>query len=258
MDKRGEKKLVLMQVILVILGIAAVAYYSVIVSILGFRKDFSLVWVVGALGCFSLAFLLHKMGNQYYAGTSKALNVLIAVFVILIVFFAFIEGLILKTGFTKPDPGGDYMVVLGAQVNGTKVSRALRYRLDAAFEYAMDNKNTKVIVSGAQGYKEDITEAKAMRDYLVEKGLEVERVIMEDKSTNTNENIMYSKKLMDQSDYVVIVTNRFHLYRGVHIAKKQLTQKVEGLGADTGTMLFLNYYVREAFAIVKDRLMGHI
>ena len=89
MDKRGEKKLVLMQVILVILGIAAVAYYSVIVSILGFRKDFSLVWVVGALGCFSLAFLLHKMGNQYYAGTSKALNVLIAVFVILIVFFAF-------------------------------------------------------------------------------------------------------------------------------------------------------------------------
>ena len=86
----------------------------------------------------------------------------------------------------------------------------------------------------------------------------MERVIMEDKSTNTNENIMYSKKLMDQSDYVVIVTNRFHLYRGVHIAKKQLTQKVEGLGADTGTMLFLNYYVREAFAIVKDRLMGHI
>ena len=87
----------------------------------------------------------------------------------------------MKTGFTKPDPGADYMVVLGAQVNGTKVSRALRYRLDAAFEYAMDNKNTKVIVSGAQGYKEDITEAKAMRDYLVEKGLEVERVIMEDK-----------------------------------------------------------------------------
>ena len=150
------------------------------------------------------------------------------------------------------------MIVLGAQVNGTKVSKALRYRLDAALEYAMDNKDTKVIVSGAQGYKEDITEAKAMRDYLVENGLEEERIIMEDKSTNTNENIKYSKKLMAQSDYVVIVTNRFHLYRGVHIAKKQLTQKVEGLGADTGTMLFLNYYVREAFAIVKDRLVGHI
>lgn len=258
MDKRGEKRLIIMQVILVVLGIAAVVYYSIIVSILGFRRDFSLVWIVGALGCFVLCFLLNQMGKLQYAGASKVLNMLIAVFVILIVFFAFIESLILRTGFAKPDAGADYMIVLGAQVNGTKVSKALRCRLDAAISYAMDNKETKVIVSGAQGYKEDITEAKAMRDYLVENGLEEERVIMEDKSTNTNENIMYSKKLMEQSDYVVIVTNRFHLYRGVHIAKKQLTQKVEGLGADTGTLLFLNYYVREAFAIVKDGLMGHI
>ena len=258
MDKRGEKKLVIMQVILVVLGIAAVVYYSLIVSIVGFRRDFSLFWLVGALGCFVLGFLIHRMGKQQYAGTSKVLNVLIAMFVILIVFFVFIEGLILRTGFVKPDSGADYMIVLGAKINGTKVSKALRYRLDAALSYAMDNKDTKVIVSGTQGYNEDISEAKAMRDYLVERGLEEERIVMEDKSTNTNENIMYSKKLVEQSDYVVIVTNRFHLYRGVHIAKKQLTQKVEGLGADTGTLLFLNYYVREAFAIVKDGLMGHI
>jgi uncharacterized SAM-binding protein YcdF (DUF218 family) len=172
--------------------------------------------------------------------------------------FGILEGIIIKNGFMPASKDADYMIVLGAQVNGTKVSKALRYRLDAAYDYAVKNKNTKIIVSGAQGYREDVTEAQAMRDYLVEKGISEKRILMEEKSTNTNENIKYSKELLENADYVVIVTNRFHLFRGVRIARKQLSQKVEGVGADTGTVLFLNYYVREAFAVIKDGILNHI
>lgn len=244
--------------LLALLGSAAIIYYMIILSILGFRKDFSLIWPMGAFFSYGLCLVLHILSKHSFPALNLILNLLILVFFLSIGALGVMEGLILKAGYTKPKPNADYLIVLGAQVNGTKVSKALRYRLDAAFEYAKENEQTKIIVSGGQGYNEEITEAKAMSDYLVQKGLEEGRIVKEERSTNTNENIKYSKSLLEQADRVVVVTNRFHVYRGVRIARKQLSQKVEGLGADTGTLLFLNYYVREAFAIVKDGLMKNI
>ena len=258
MFKLGEKGLFWIQVLFVVLGIAAIFYYVVIVSILGVRKDFALIWPAGGLGCLGIGFFIHQMVTQNNENTARLINGIMIIFVLLVVVFAVMEGIIIKAGFAKPDKNADYMIVLGAQVNGTKVSKALACRLDAAYKYAKENDRTKIIVSGGQGYKEEVTEAKAMKEYLVEKGLEEARIFMEEKSTNTNENIFYSKELIRDGDYVVIVTNRFHLLRGTKIAKKQLHQKVEGLGAKTGTVLFLNYYVREVFAMVKDGLLRHI
>lgn len=257
-QKERNTKLLLIQIILVLFGTAALIYYSMIFSILGFRKDFSLVWVLGALGCYGICFLLYELSKNSYTGLNKVLNAFLIILFLGVAALGCLEGLIIKTGYTEPAPEADYLIVLGAQVNGTKVSKALRYRLDAAYDYALKNETARIIVSGGQGYKEDITEASAMADYLIHKGLAADRIYKEEKSTNTNENIEFSKNLLGDADYVVVVTNRFHLYRGVGIARKQLNQKVEGLGADTGTLLFLNYYVREAFAIVKDKLMRNI
>lgn len=257
-QKERNKKLLLIQIILVLLGSAALIYYIMILSILGFRRDFSLVWPLGALCCYGICFLLYELSKNSYAGMNKVLNSLLILLILGVVVLGCLEGLIIKTGYTEPAPEADYLIVLGAQVNGTRVSKALRYRLDAAYDYAVKNENARIIVSGGQGYKEDITEASAMADYLIHKGLAADRIYKEEQSTNTNENIEFSKNLLGDADYVVVVTNRFHLYRGLGIARKQLSQKVEGLGADTGTLLFLNYYVREAFAIVKDKLMRNI
>ncbi len=244
-------------ILFLVLGISAMLYYLVILSILGFRKDFSLMWLVGGLGFLSIDILVYILQKNHCVGTSKVVSVSFGAFLILIIFFLIIGGMILKAGFSRPDKDADYMIVLGAQVNGTKVSKALKNRLDTAYEYAKENPFTKIIVSGGQGYKEEVTEAEAMKEYLVQKGIQENRIIKEEKSTSTNENILYSKKLVEHAEYVVIVTNRFHLLRGVKIARRQLSQRVEGLGADTGTVLFLNYYVREVFAIVKDLLVGH-
>lgn len=255
---KGKTRLIFIQTVFWCIGIFAIGYYIVILSLLGFRKDFSLIWPAGAAVFIGSAILLAKLSVNHLKGANKLGSAITAVLLTSLVILAVLEGTIIKNGFTKPDKDADYLIVLGAQINGTRVSKALRYRLDEAYKYAMENKDTKVIVSGGQGTREDISEAEAMSDYLEEKGLEKERIIIEDKSTNTNENIKYSKQLMRDADYVVVVTNRFHLYRGVRIARKQLDQKVEGLGAATGTALFINYYFREAFAVVKDYIVHNI
>lgn len=253
-----NKKLTILKVILLLAGSSALAYYLVIVSMLGFRKDFSLFWIAGAAGSFGLLALLSYMGKMQWKGLGRFSILVYIIIGIVVLFFAVMETIIVKVGYSKPDNGADYVIVLGAQVNGTRVSQALKHRLDAAYSYAMENESAKIIVSGGQGQGEDVTEAEAMFDYLVARGIASERIIKEEQSTNTNENIMYSKEMMEHADYVVVVTNRFHLYRGTGIAKKQLSQKVEGLGAKTGNALFLNYYVREAFAVVKDKIVHNI
>lgn len=254
----GKRRLVLLKSILLLTAVFALVYYVVIVSILGFRKDFSLIWPVCSLICIAVYRILVRMQKNEFGGIVKFADFLLAVLAVFLILFCMMEGIIIRTGFQKPNADADYLVVLGAQVNGTKVSRALRYRLDAAYKYAAENESTRLIVSGGQGVGEDISEAQAMQEYLLLKGLDAERIVLEDKSTNTNENIMFSKTYLKDADSVIIVTNRFHLYRGIQIARKQLDMQVEGLGADTGTVLFINYYVREAFAIVKDKLVHNI
>ena len=130
--------------------------------------------------------------------------------------------------------------------------------LDKAYEYLVENENTIVIVSGGKGDGEEISEGQAMFDYLVGKGIQADRIIIEQESTNTNENITYSSRYLEKDKSVVIVTNGFHVYRGVSIAKKQGFEHVEGLGAKTDRILLINYYVREAFGVVKDTVVGNM
>jgi len=246
----GKKKLVIWKGTLITAGVLMLLYYLVITGKLGFRLDFSLVWLAGACVLFFLAGLVIKR-----PATGKLIG---GVLVLCFVLFGILEGIIIKAGLEHPEMGADYVIVLGAQVRGTKVTKALRCRLDAACEYLRENPKTKAIVSGGQGRGEEISEAKAMHDYLVEQGIAKERILMEDKSTSTNENIQYSSKFLESADSVVLVTNRFHLYRAKKLANKQLDMKVTGLGAETGTVLFINYYVREVFATLKDMACHNI
>jgi uncharacterized SAM-binding protein YcdF (DUF218 family) len=173
--------------------------------------------------------------------------------------FLFVEGIIISKGKLQPESGADYVIVLGAQVRGRSLSRALKSRLDTAYEYLEDNENTKVIVSGGQGNGEDISEAEAMSQYLLLKRIKEDKIIKEDQSTNTYENINFSMKLMEEGKYhIVIVTNQFHVFRATSIAKKQGLIGVQGLGAPNDDILTLSYYVREFLAVIKDKLVGNI
>lgn len=76
----------------------------------------------------------------------------------------------------------DYLIVLGAQVKGRKITDSLRRRLEKAQFYLVKHKDMKAIVSGGQGKGEEITEAEAMAEYLRFHGIVSERIFLEDQS----------------------------------------------------------------------------
>ena len=121
----------------------------------------------------------------------------------------------------------DYIIVLGAHVNGTKLTLALLERVRRALLYLEENPGTKAVLSGGRGDGERISEAEAMYRYLTEHGISPERLIKEERSTNTKENLDFSLRLIGSTDYSIgIVTNNFHVFRGVAIGKKCGCQKI--------------------------------
>lgn len=231
-----------------------VVYFTIVAVYTGIESKFHLVWLVLAV----LATLFGVLADQNSKGMIHIPGFLIILFAI---FWMFVLLLILRTvlqilkaGRKKPEENAEYMIVLGAHVNGTAISRALQNRLDAAFLYYLNNPNTKLILSGAKGPGEDISEAEAMQKYLMHRGVPVERLILEMNSYNTDENIGNSRKLVDlDQSSVIVVTNRFHLYRALCICRKQGMQTVQGLAAEDHPIMIPTYYLREVMAIFQYR-----
>ena len=146
------------------------------------------------------------------------------------------------------------VVVLGCHVKGTEPSLMLARRLDAAYDYMIENPDVKCIVSGGQGSGEDISEADAMKLYLMNKGIDSERILKEDKSTNTLENISFSNEVLKENKIgseIVIVTDGFHQYRASHIAEK-LGLDSYSTSCHTRPELVPTYWVREWFALANE------
>lgn len=178
-------------------------------------------------------------------------------FIICISFFVLVEGCIIVNGLGVNVPkNSDYLIVLGARVRGETLSLSLKARLDVACEYLKENPETKAVLSGGQGEGEDISEAEAMRRYLVEQGIDEERLYLENQSRDTTENLKYSFEIIDgekEDASVIVVTNRFHVLRSKMIAK-DLGKEVSGIGARTLQFLIPTYYLREFFAVVAEAI----
>lgn len=218
---------------------------------------FYLIW--GAGGCFFLGLTVF-LHFHMWAKLPHGLQRVIAVVIVLgLLVFVIVEGCIISAYRAKGEPNLDYLIVLGAQVKEKGPSAALKFRLDTAYDYLVENENTLCIVSGGQGANEPYSEAQGMYDYLVGKGIAEERLIMEDKSTDTSENIAFSSVFLDiKKDRVGIVTNNFHVFRGVHLAKHQGIQNVCGIAAPSNVYFQLNNMVREFFGILKDLVCGNL
>ena len=158
----------------------------------------------------------------------------------------------------KPDYNCEYVIVLGCQIRGDRITRSLKRRLDSAYDYACINTECKIIVSGGQGRGENKTEALAMYEYLCERGIDSDRIIMEDKSTDTSENMKYSVQYIENTDSLVgIATNNFHIARSRLLARHAGLNNTCGMPAESDHVLFINYMVREAIGIVKDFVFGN-
>lgn len=159
--------------------------------------------------------------------------------------------------------GLDYIVVLGAQVKKDGPSQVLRYRLDRAVSYLEENPETVCVVSGGKGSNEIEAEGTAMKRYLEEKGIPSERIRVEAASVNTVQNIRFSKELIESDQpaeqySVGIVTNNFHLYRAVSIARRQGLGEVFGISAPSTRFYLPNNGMREILGILKDTIKGNM
>uniref|UniRef100_UPI0023F86392 YdcF family protein n=1 Tax=Streptococcus orisratti TaxID=114652 RepID=UPI0023F86392 len=141
-------------------------------------------------------------------------------------------------------PKLDYVVVLGAGLIGEQVTPLLASRIDRGIAIYRKNPGSKLIMSGGQGPDEVISEAQAMANYALVKGVAADDIILENKSTNTKENIKFSRNLMTNGSQFALVTNYYHVFRALLIAR-QLGIKCIGYGAKTKFYFSLNAFIRE-------------
>ncbi|MCQ2420377.1 MAG: YdcF family protein, partial [Clostridia bacterium] len=158
------------------------------------------------------------------------------------------------------DNAPEFVVVLGAQIQGDQPSLTLKKRLDLAADYLSRNPDAKAFVSGGQGSDEDYTEAYIMSQYLQRCGIEEDRIIPEEAATNTRENLFFSAAMAKgrgvPTDRVLIITSEFHMARAKYLAR-QLGIEPVGISSKTWPwILMVNYELREVFAFVKAFLLN--
>ena len=158
----------------------------------------------------------------------------------------------------RKHPNLDYIIVLGAHVEGTRLTKALLERTRRALQYLEENPETKAVLSGGQGEGEDISEAQAMCNYLVEHGIDRERLILEGRSTSTTENLKFSLEIIGLDHSVGVVTNNFHVFRGTAIGKKCGCKEIYPIPSRYRSWRLLIYIPREILAIIKDKIIGNL
>ena len=158
---------------------------------------------------------------------------------------------IAAAGYKKaPDPATP-VIVLGCKVKGTRPSRILQERLDAADAYLSTHSEAFCVLSGGQGADEEISEASCMYAYLREKGIEENRLILEDRSTSTAENMAFSRQIFEargMGEKAVIITSEFHEYRARMLAEA-CGFTTYAYGASTDLLYFPTYFLREVLGV---------
>lgn len=163
---------------------------------------------------------------------------------------------VILTGFSSHgEAGADVIIVLGAQVREDGPSPALQKRLDTAAEYLQENAETLCIVSGGQGANEPASEAAVMAVYLEKHGIDRSRILQEDQSEDTRENLLFSRKLLPAHQMRVgIVTNNFHVFRAVNLAGQCGYAHAFGIAAPSSLLFLPNALLRETFGVWRDCL----
>ena len=189
----------------------------------------------------------------------------------------------------------DYIIIHGAGLDGPRPTPLLAGRIDKALElWNKQHQHGKFVVSGGQGADEIVSEAQAMRDYLLEKGVPADAILMEDKSTTTWENLRYSLAIInadratgvdatssaavassgdvtttasdastsndapaDSEFTTAVVTSDFHVFRCAEYAHN-LGIKADGIGSHTKGWYWPTAFIREFIAITKAHLWPYL
>lgn len=174
-------------------------------------------------------------------------------------FFAVLECRVVSAARTDDAPAAA-LIVFGAGVNGTRPSLTLESRLEAALAYIriQDGRglDMPVVVTGARGRGEEISEARCMADWLTARGVDPERIWLEEQATNTEENVRYSMDLLsehgvDTTADIAFCTSDYHMCRAMYLRGYPYVVPVSAKLPARYWPLTLNYYIREAFAMAE-------
>ncbi len=250
------------RIIFIMLGIVGIFFYILPVALHGQVNEGTIAGVI----LFSL-FLIYGILKPYVDKLvkkiwKKTVGKVVLSFIMLctaagMILVGIMTYLMISAAVTRPD-SNTTVVVLGCKVTPSgKPSLMLRERLDAAYDYLEKNPDTACIVCGGQGADEVMSEAQCMYNYLVEKGIEPDRIYMEDQSTSTRENIKFAEQIIKENklpETIAIVTNEFHEYRAHKVAEK-LDLKSCSVAGKTAWYLLPTYYTRELFGILYEWLL---
>lgn len=164
-----------------------------------------------------------------------------------------VSAFMLSAAFKSPDEQAHTVLILGCQVIGQEPSKMLRYRLDAAQRYLQEHPDAPVVVSGGKNQKEEYSEAQIMQKELMESGIAQDRIYLEDRSSNTDENIRFSTQVISENNLpanIAISTDSFHQLRAAVYAERNGLAP-SALTSKTPPCLLPSYWVREFFGLVK-------
>lgn len=266
-------------VVLMLLPLLSIIFLLISVSnvALLFREGKSLKNILGVilgivfiLGAFAGSIFDIIYNNNSSSGTLYATLFLNGFVSYIVVYFdcIFLGACIcsLMASFRKPKYDRDYILILGCGLrkDGTLLP-LLKGRVDAAINFVnkqkeVAKKNCIFVPSGGQGDDEIIAEGDAMQNYLLEQGVDEQNIMVENKSTTTLENMMFSKKLIDEKNKnakVAFATTRYHLFRsGMYATTAGLN--VIGVGSKTRWYFWPNAFLREFVGVICAKIKYHI
>lgn len=194
----------------------------------------------------AVSVFLHSINiNTYYWYTFTIVTI-IAALLIFTIATVFINR-------RKVDKNVDFIIVLGSGlIDRITVSPLLVSRLEKAILEFKQSPTATLVLSGGQGDDEDISEAEAMKNYLVSRGIPESKLILEDKSTNTMENLTYTREILSQKNpnyKAYFITNNYHVLRGtIYAHKAKLNAK--GVGSETARYFLIPAFLREFVALL--------
>ncbi len=181
-------------------------------------------------------------------------NITFTALIAFLLSFLIVEGLIVAHQSGTESPDAPTLIVLGAGLHGDVPSAVLTARLETALEYLNTHPNAVAVLTGGQGAGETVTEASAMADWLIGRGIDPSRLYPEEQATDTAENLAYSAALMERegvSGPVALLSQGFHLFRAERLAEQAGLHDVQTVSAHIPQLwLIPSVYLREYCSIL--------
>ncbi len=218
-------------------AVFCLGYFIVILLYGGITTSFAWFWL---MLCAAFVLSAHSTAGRVFLPLTCTGLLILSAFAVYII-----------TGMhAEPGADAEYILVEGCQVKGTEPSRSLQRRLEKAVTAADENPHAVLILSGGRGPGEEITEAECMFRFLELQGIDPARMVKEERSTSTYENLVFSDELTGCAGASVwLVSSNFHMRRSLYLAEKAGYTHAAGMGASSDPVLQVHFIVREAAAM---------